>query len=332
MGSPSPAACNRGLALVALVLCGCSGRAAGVDHAPGESTRSQPVLVIAQGDTARAARESLRRAGIDAPDADEGARATELALATLTPMAREATLHLVETLADRLEIRANPLAEDLDEDPLEEPVRRASRTWGPTLTASSALAAAVHISGDGRTAIALAARCPPREPAVTCVPVWRTDGPNDGAGEVAERARFLAWPWPFVGIASVSSQPREAVFLLRDRVPAPDSSFALVLTEDDLQGPIDDPAVAALREQARRALPLARRAGSTRSDLLARLAQSPPSGRTAPWLRLAPDEVMVVPRLGPAGQAERVVREVEGELAKYGLQVRWLRRPQSPFR
>jgi hypothetical protein len=333
MGSRSPAASSRGLALLALALCGCSGRAAPVDLTSREASRPQPVLVVAQGDTAAAAREALGRAGIDAADADAAARATELALATLTPMAREAAARLVETLADRLEIRANPFAEDLDEDPLEEPMRRAVRTWGPTLTASSGLAAAVHASGDGRTAIAVAARCPPPTRAVTCVPVWHTGGQSDGAGEVADRARFLAWPWPFVGIVAVPSQRSEAVFVLRDRVAAPDSAVALVLTDADLRGRTDDPSAAAIREQSQRALAIVRRSGApSRWQLLARLAQPAPSGGAIPWLQLAPDEVMIVPRLGPAGQPDRVVREVDGELAKYGVEVRWLRRPASPFR
>jgi hypothetical protein len=107
---------------------------------------------------------------------------------------------------------------------------------------------------------------------------------------------------------------------------------ALVLTDADLRGRADDASAAALREQAQRALALVRRGGAPKSDLLARLAQSPPVGSAIPWLQLAPDEVLIVPRLGPAGQADRVVREVDGELAKYGLEARWLRRPASPFR
>jgi hypothetical protein len=335
MGSPSPAGSNRGLALLALAWCGCSGRAAPVDLTSHESSRSQPVLVVAQGETAAAAREALGRAGIDAADGDAAARATELALATLTPAAREGAARLVETLADRLEIRKNPFAEDLDDDGLEDAMRRAIRTWGPTLTSASALAAAVHVSGDGRTAVGLAPRCPPPERATTCVPLWRSDAPPDGAGEVADRARFLAWPWPFVGIVSIPSHRREALLSLRDRVAAPESALALVLTDTDLQGPIDDPSADALREQARRALALSGGTRSAKSELLprlARLALAPPSGAAIPWLHLAADEVVVVPRLGPAGQPDRVVREVEGELAPYGIQARWIRPPASPFR
>jgi hypothetical protein len=335
MGSPSPAGSSRGFALVALALCACSGRAAPVDLTSHESTRSQPVLVVAQGETAAAAREALGRAGIDATDADAAARATELALATLTPMAREAAARLVQTLADRLEIRKNPFAEDLDDDDLEDGMRRAIRMWGPTLTSAGALAAAVHASGDGRMVIGLAPRCPPPDRALTCVPVWRSDAPPDEAGEVADRARFLAWPWPFVGIVSIPSQRREAVLSLRDRVASPESALALVLTETDLEGPIDDPWADALREQARRAVALSSGTRSARSELrprLARLALAPPSGAAIPWLHLAPDQVAIVPRLGPAGQPDRVVREVEGELAPYGIQARWVHPPASPFR
>jgi hypothetical protein len=332
MGSPSPAGGNRGVALLALALCGCSGRTAPVDLASHEPGRSQPVLVVAQAETAQAAREALGRAGIDAADVDAAARATELALATLTPTARETAARVVQTLADRLEIRKNPFAEDLDDDALEDGLRRAIRTWGPTLTSASALAAAVHASGDGRMAVGFAPRCPPQDRALTCVPVWRGDTPPDGAGEVADRARFLAWPWPFVGIVSIPSKRREAVLSLRDRVAAPESALALVLTETDLRGPIDDPSADALREQARRALALAGGTRSPRSELLARLALRAPSGAAIPWFSLAPDEVVVVPRLGPAGQPDRVVREVEGELAPYGIPARWIRRPASPFR
>jgi hypothetical protein len=332
MGSPSPAGANRGLAVLVLALCGCSGRAAPVDLTSVESSRSQPVLVVAQGETAPAAREALGRAGIDAADADAAARATELALATLTPVARQAALSLVETLADRFEIRRNPLAEDLDDDALEDLMRRGIRTWGPTLTSASALAAAVHSSGDGRMAIGFASRCPPPERALTCVPLWRSDAPPDGAGEVADRARFLAWPWPFVGIVSIPSQRSEALLRLRDRVAAPESALALVLTETDLKGRIDDPSAGALREQAKRALVLAGDTRAAKSALLARLAQAPPPGGAIPWLHLASDEVVVVPRLGPAGQPDRVVREVEGELAQHGLHARWTRRPASPLR
>jgi hypothetical protein len=313
-------------------LCGCSGRAAPVDLTSRESSRSQPVLVVAQGETAAAAREALGRAGIDAADAEGAARATELALTTLTPAAREAALRLVQTLADRLEIRKNPFAEDLDDDALEDGMRQGLRTWGPTLTSASALAAAVHASGDGRMAVGLAPRCPPPERALTCVPLWRGDAPPDGAGEMADRARFLAWPWPFVGVVSISSQRREAVSSLRDRVAAPESALALVLTEKDLRGRTDDPSVDALREQAGRALAIAGRSRGALSELLSRLAQPPPSGDAVPWLHLASDEVVIVPRLGPAGPPDRVVREVEDELARYGIQARWIRRPASPFR
>jgi hypothetical protein len=334
MGSPLPAGSSRGFALVALALCACSGRAAPVDLASHESSRSQPVLVVAQGETATAAREALGRAGIDAADADSAARATELALVTLTPMAREAAARLVQTLADRLEIRKNPFAEDLDDDELEDGMRRAIRMWGPTLTSAGALAAAAHASGDGRMVVGLAPRCPPPDRALTCVPLWRSDAPLQG-GEVADRARFLAWPWPFVGIVSISSQRREAVLSLRDRVAAPESALALVLTGTDLEGPIGDPSADALREQARRALALSSGTRSAKSELLprlARLALPPPSGAAIPWLHLAPDEVVIVPRLGPAGEPDRVVREVEGELAGYGITARWVQPPASPFR
>jgi hypothetical protein len=287
------------------------------------ASRSTPVLVVAEGPSAKAAREALARAGIDEEDAQASSRATALALAALTPAARERTLALVTALADRLEIRANPFAEDLDEEPIDSAAREALRLWGPSLTASSALAAHVHASGDGHVAVALAPACPPAEAPVVCVPSWNPDA-EDPRGD---RARFLAWPWAFVGVLSVPERRDEALTVLRDRLSAQDSTLALALAASDLEGEAADAWRVTLRAEAGRALRFAKDGGGAVTKVLERLAQPATPSRVVPWLRLSADEVLVVPKLGASGQDDRFAREVEGELVEHGLHPRWVHRP-----
>jgi hypothetical protein len=344
MASRSPAGFSRriALALAAWMACACTepsdlrpdpdlvdtpkppSQAAG---SAGHS--SWPVLVVSQGEDERSATERLTRAGVPVEDAaTEHRRAAALALGSLSPPALGALAGALEELTKRLEIKANPLVEDLDDDPPGAELSALARTAGPSVTASDAVATHRHASGDRRLVVGIAAQCPTTpERGVSCVPLW----PAVGADDDGARARFFAWSLASAGVLSVrdAAASERAVSVLRARSLGSDSAIALVLTEADLAGGRDGADQNRVRARAARALELARSDPTADTRLLARLAEQAPSGRVVPWLQLDADEVLVVPRLGALGHIAALAREIDETASRIHLEMQWVQRPAT---
>jgi hypothetical protein len=298
--------------------------------------RSWPVMIVAQGADARTTEDALAGAGISLPPAGageeaEGARAFALALSALTPVELEGLRRALEDLEERLAVRANPLVEELDDgDPMERLARLMPR-FLPTLTASNALASGPRVAPEGRLATAIAMRCDakPADPDVRCIPLWGAPQPAD---RVVQRGRFFEWPLAAAAVLGFADADgaRGARDALRIRAREDASRISLVLTGDDLAGR-GSAAVAAVREQARRVLAIARRDPSVDTRLLEHLANEPPAGaRPVPRLELDPEEVLVVPKLGALVQLEAFVQEVERDVSALGPAgtVEWVYRPE----
>ena len=313
-------------ALLGAACSGCEAPATSRAADAGAWTSQGPVLIVAQTADLASANEKLLRAGSPVePKSSERARTAALALGALTPEAMATLEWVLDEVVTRLSVQTNPFVEDLDDDAPDAIVAALLRAAGPSLTACNAIASRRHSSGDGRLIASVAMSCPAQlEPGMSCVSLWG----SDAVGPEGNRARFFAWSLASAGVLSVrSGETRmQAVQALRHASQNGPSTIALVLTEDDLQGRPDETG-AAIRERAKRALELAHRASVVDTTLLELLASDPPTSRVVPWLQLAGDEVLVVPKLSAATRPSALANEVENELASQHLTGAWKRRP-----
>jgi hypothetical protein len=287
------------------------------------------VIVVGQGADAREANGALTRAGIAwEPPSNDDDRTAALALGTLTPSELAGLRRVLADLETKLETRANPLVEDLDDGDPATALSLLLRKLLPAITACDAVASRRRASPDGALVAAVAMRCDPiADAGVACAPLWTASA----ADRATERARFLEWP---LAAAAVLGLPTgdgalRVIGDLRARSRDRHSRIALVLGERDLAGGID-PAVAEVRALAARDLTLARRDASVDTRVLELIARDPPQGpRRIPWLRLDAEEVLVVPKLGALADLDAFAREVEDELRE--VPAEWVHRP-APIR
>jgi hypothetical protein len=257
--------------------------------------------------------------GGDAADAARPEGAVALAVETLAPVEAERLRGALDELATRLGARAHPLGADLEDGPPEQALDEALRALRPKLTAAESLTAGHWRSADGRLRVTAAAECPPQRRA-RCFPV--ADAPADG---LERWARFFAWPVAAGGVLGFGSRAdaRAAVDRLRARAASADSRIALVVGAGDR----DAAPARAIAVEARRVLALLPR-GEPKSEaraLLEELAHDAPAP-PLPWVALAPDEVLVVPRLGALIDAAGFTREIESALPAPPA---WRRRPTA---
>lgn len=223
-------------------------------------------------------------------------RAMSLALASLTTEERRQAAAAMEYAAVRIEGSLMPGGEDLgDGDPIVE-LRKALTHYAPSINAARAFE-----QGSDRawTSADLSVRvlgaCPEKlAPGEACAAVWSSD---EEGGDVA-RARFLAWSITKAVVVELPTPEARAhcAEVLRTARQRDDSTVALVLTDADLRLEAV-PERDEVRKSARRlggAMTAAKREDNQKLEALGRAA---PTGRVAPWLSLAPDAVLVVPRL-----------------------------------
>jgi hypothetical protein len=193
--------------------------------------------------------------------------------------------------------RKNPFYVPLDDDT--DGDRRAVLDSSAPLAAAAMLAAGRWRSPEGELTIEAVTRC--RRPS-RCVRL--------GAGDrLPARHRFLAWPLGYAVIATAGSAPEADKLATRLRDGArQDGRIGLVLAAADLHRLRRSAAVDRLLRQARRLVAAA--AGSSLARALAPLASANRVGDELPWLRLPPDAILVVPRLGALATADALLAEV----------------------
>lgn len=254
---------------------------------------------------------------------------TALALGSLSAQELDELRAGLDLLASRLETRANPFGDDLEDGPPGEAMAAVRRSLLPALTASHHLAARTQSSADGTFAIVLGASCAEAPADATCFPLWQPE--RDERDELRARASFFAWPITSAAVVRFDDAKRAAEVLevLRDRSRSPDSRISLALDERSLAGAAD-PRIDAVREAARRVFAHVGAARSSELDALRPLALKPPPGRRVPWLVLGSGEIMVVPKLGGLSDLPSFRRELDQVMTARGLdhEARWVRRPE----
>jgi hypothetical protein len=181
----------------------------------------------------------------------------------------------------------------------------------PALTAAANLAGAPWEAPG--ISVELRATCA----AAHCVPLHAASaGPQD---VLSRRARALAWSLTSAAVVRAPAQSRPALLrALHAAQLRPASTIALVFSAP--WGTLEPAAFGPLRHQARRAL--AHLDPSTPARGWLQALASAPSEWELP-IRLAPDEVLVIPRLS----AQARPREFEAELVAAGAS-EWTVRPR----
>ncbi|HVU04500.1 MAG TPA: hypothetical protein VHE30_22235 [Polyangiaceae bacterium] len=245
-----------------------------------------------------------------APVRTEALPALWLALASTPPERRAAFLDDLEAAFVSAAARANPLLVDvLDLDP--EAVLDEARPWLlPLCTAASSLLAPTHVSADG---FAVEVLSPSTTPSPDDVPAWSADD----AGP-ARRARFLAWP---VARALVVRGPANGLLGSLDDALGrssldPGGSVALVLSAPALRGN-GDPRIATV---LRRLSDGASRMHAT-GDVLRAASIPERGGDLVPWIALAENERLVVPKLGAIAPRARFPDEVRRIASAHGAAI-----------
>lgn len=285
----------------------------------------------------------VSKAGALAPSAPRSANEIEdataaLALASMSRAELDELRAGLDLLGSRLEARANPFGDDLEDSAPGEAMAAVRRSLAPALTAAHHLTARTQTSSDGTFAITMGASCAEAPPDASCFPLWDSDGnaasaqpPKTATSELRERASFFAWPIASAAVVRFSDPARatEALDLVRERARTPESRMAMAVDERTLAGETD-PRVTTVRGAARAVL--ARASDSSQLDMLRPLASPAPSGRRVPWLTLAATEIMVVPKLGGLSDLGAFARELDELLSARGLDRNavWVRRPGPP--
>jgi hypothetical protein len=294
---------------------------------PAQSPPQGPVLLVAQGTSLEDAHARIASPRDARPLGDEE-RAAALVLQVL-PESELAKLDAaLTTLVERLEVRRNPIVEDLADGEPTDDVLGVVVAEAPPLAASYAFTSRRIVTGDRRTVVAVAESCDDARGA-RCVPAWPSASERSGADDPdARRARFFAWS---VSMAVKLELPDATALAaarsaLRDASARGGGHIAFVATAEDLV-PHADARTAAIREKARRALDLMGE-DAMRARLLQVLAHEPDAGRSlVPWMRLGPRELFVVPRLASVARSDEVASEVSRTLASAGVRAEWRHRP-----
>ncbi len=272
-------------------------------------------------------------AGAVAPTAirEEGeAQVMGVALAALSD-AELAELEIgLRLLAARVEIRKNPLGEDLEDGPPDEAVRAVRQRLAPTLTAAHYIARRTASSSDGALTVGIGASCTEAPAGAPCFALFR-DGVARDRDEGENRARFLAWPLAAAAVVKIEGEGCDvALEALRARARTPETRIALALDAASLAGSsrsrADDVRAAARAVTAKLAP-----GRSPEVDALRPLGAPAPPGRLVPPVTLSDGEVLIVPKLGSLSQLDAFAREIDEISRTSGpaTRVTWRRRPRA---
>jgi hypothetical protein len=240
-------------------------------------------------------------------EVERGHGALMLAAQLMAPDERQRLDAALRELGERLELRANPLADDFADDAPDAQLQSLLPAALPKLTAAAALLAPSWRAPAGDFVVRVVTTCPP---AARCV----DPGARGGDGDT-RRARFLAWPlagWALLDLDDVGAAERAAA-RLRQAAAARDSRLALVIGGAS-------PVAADLTALRAHAAQVARRLQQAGHDTRLIDASEPalPS-----WLTIAPTQILIVPRLGSIAALGEVAREVE----RIVPEATWLQRP-----
>ena len=252
-----------------------------------------------------------RVAGDGSSDGDGGRGAVTLAALAMAPEERQSFDAALIDLGERLELRANPLADDLADGAPDAQLRRLLPSALPKLTAAEALLASAWRGSAGGFVVRAVEKCPA---AAACV-----DPRARGGDAETRRARFLAWPVSSAALLEFADAAvaEQAATRLRTQAAAPDSRIALVLGG----APPVAADLPALRAHAARVARRLHQAGGD-ARLIDRLLDARVPSLPS-WLAPAPGQLLIVPRLGSIARLPELVREIDAVVPE----ATWRQRP-----
>jgi hypothetical protein len=243
-----------------------------------------------------------------------------LVLNAMSEPRRELLATSLQRLATVVDRRKNPLFVSLDDSEERATVEELIAQTSPAFTAAANLAPGSWRSPEGDMLVRPAARCAPKR---QCIRL----GDAPGGAENEKRARFLAWPLGYAIVLAVV-EPAE-LHKVAEALRTPGSfQIGLVLSSAELHSLRESPAQLALQRHARRLVKAMPKARTPLSERLANLASAGTGKDSLAWLRLPPETVLVVPRLGALATPEQLVADVRSRLATVESKVDWLASPR----
>jgi hypothetical protein len=214
--------------------------------------------------------------------------------------------------------KKNPFFVSLDDSEERKAVEELIAQTAPAFTAATTLAAGSWSSPEGDILVRPVARCTAGR---QCVRLG-----DPGAGESERRTRFLAWPVGYAVMLAVAI-PAE-VDRVAEALRAPGSfQIGLVLTSAELHRLRASRALSSLKRDARRLVKVLPKSSARLSAAMASLASAGTGKDELRWLRLPPDNILIVPRLSALATPEQFVADVRSRLAAAGSRVAWLASP-----
>jgi len=248
------------------------------------------------------------------------ASAAMLVLNAMPEPRRELLATSLLRLATVVDKKKNPLFVSLDDSEERSAVEDLIAQTAPAFTAAANLAAGSWQSPEGDVLVRPVARCAPKR---QCVRL----GGVPGGDESEKRPRFLAWPLGYAIVLAVADQA--GLHKVAEALRAPGSfQIGLVLSSAELHSLRASPAQLALQRHARRLVEAMPKGRTSLSQRLADLASAGTGKAGLAWLRLPPDTILVVPRLGALATPEQFVADVRSRLATIASKVDWLASPR----
>jgi hypothetical protein len=239
-----------------------------------------------------------------------------LVLNAMPETRRQLLANSLAKLAAVVDKMKNPFFVSLDDSDERSAVDELMVQTMPAFTAATNLAAGHWESPEGDVHVRPVTLCSARR---LCIPLIGT--PRSDENE--QRARFLAWPLGYAVFLAVDN--RTELDRVAEALRAPGSfQIGLVLTSAELHAVRTSPALLTLQRSARHLVRTMPRSSTPRFETLANLANARDTKDRLPWLRLPPDTILVVPRLGALATTDQFVAEVHSRLQVVGSNVNWL--------
>jgi hypothetical protein len=254
------------------------------------------------------------------PSAPASPVAAMLVLNAMPETRRQLLAGSLAKLAAVVDKMKNPFFVSLDDSEERSAVEELIAQTAPAFTAATNLAAGHWDSSEGDVQVRPVARCFDRR---LCIPL--IGPPHNDASE--QRARFLAWPLGYAVLLAVDN--RAELDRVAEALRAPASFLiGLVLTSAELHSVRSSPALLTLQRSARHLVKTMPKSSAPLFETLANLANAGTGKDRLAWLRLPPETILVVPRLGALATSEQFVAEVRGRVQVAGSKVAWLSSPR----
>jgi len=258
---------------------------------------------------------------------DDDDRAMALAIASLSPSERTRIVNELRYVTARLEARLSPLAIDLDDGDPVDSLRRSMSAYAPSYAAAFSFDRDTWTLADLTVRVVASCDRAHLDDGASCISLW---GKHDTKQNVAERARFAAWPVAHAAVVELnsSSSTEQAAGRLRERTSLQQSTIALVLMDRDLalEPVAERPELEAAAKRLGAVIAANHIDQPEHFESLGHTQPSArPSERVAPWLRVSPNAIVVVPRLSALAKLDSFGIEIEQAIRDGSA--RWIHRP-----